>query len=228
MHRYCFYESGLTIKIKIPKTITILIIIMLRRQGRFVYVPNVFSVFGAGIYSIYGLLCGCFFDMGESLLIFELLSPFFLCLPFINVPDLISLFSLSLNGWNDRNRKYYSAKHVFGKFWYCHLATGITVISRGGQTDMRSSNPEILISLLSQRFWPAPQSSSMIFTCLHFSIKKMTGSPGQTRPLMWPLKCSHVEKRSASWYYFKYRLVFGGIESVEGTTCWYLEEMGQY
>ena len=116
VHRYCFCESGHAIIIKIPKTITILIIIMLRRQGRFVYVPNVFSVFGAGIYSIYGLLCGCFFDMGESLPIFELLSPFFLCLPFINVPDLISLFSLSLNGWNDRDRKYYSAKHVLESF----------------------------------------------------------------------------------------------------------------
>ena len=171
MHRYCFYKS-LTVTIQIPKTITILIIIMLRRQGRFVYVPNVFSVFGAGIYSIYGLLCGCFFDMGESLPIFELLSPFFLCLPFINVPDLISLFSLSLNGWNDRDRKYYSAKHVFGKFWYCHLATGITVISRGGQTDMRSSNPEILF-----HFWVrgSDQSHSHHQSFLHvytFPLKK--------------------------------------------------------
>ena len=41
----------------------------------------------------------------------------FLCLPFINVPDLIiSLFSLSLNGWNDRDRKYYSGKHVLESF----------------------------------------------------------------------------------------------------------------
>ena len=38
---------------------------------------------------------------------------------------------------------------------------------------MRSSNPEILISLLSQKFWPAPQSSSIIFTCLHSSISKI-------------------------------------------------------
>ena len=37
-----------------------------------------------------------------------------------------------------------------------------------------------------------------------------------------------VEKRSAGWYSFKYRLVFGGTGSVEGTTCWYLEELGQY
>ena len=35
-----------------------------------------------------------------------------------------------------------------------------------------------------------------------------------------------VEKRSASWYSFKYQLVFGGPESVEGSTCWYLEEPG--
>ena len=42
------------------------------------------------------------------------------------------------------------------------------------------------------------------------------------------LICRQVEKRSASWYSFKYRLVFGGTGSVEGTTCWYLEEMGQY
>ena len=37
-----------------------------------------------------------------------------------------------------------------------------------------------------------------------------------------------VEKRSASWYSFKYWLVFGGTGSVEGTACWYLEEMGRY
>ena len=37
-----------------------------------------------------------------------------------------------------------------------------------------------------------------------------------------------VEKRSASWYSFQYRLVFGGTGSVEGTTRWYLEELGQY
>ena len=37
-----------------------------------------------------------------------------------------------------------------------------------------------------------------------------------------------IEKRSASWYSFKYQLVFGGTGSVEGTTCWYLEELGQY
>ena len=42
------------------------------------------------------------------------------------------------------------------------------------------------------------------------------------------LICRQVEKRSASWYSFKYRLVFGGTGSVEGTTCWYLGEMGQY
>ena len=36
--------------------------------------------------------------------------------------------------------------------------------------------------------------------------------------------CRQVEKGSASWYSFKYWLVFGGTGSVEGTTCWYLEE----
>ena len=32
------------------------------------------------------------------------------------------------------------------------------------------------------------------------------------------LICRQVEKRSVSWYSFKYRLVFGGTGSVEGTT----------
>ena len=40
------------------------------------------------------------------------------------------------------------------------------------------------------------------------------------------LICRQVEKKSASWYSFKYRLVFGGTGSVEGG--WYLEELGQY
>ena len=43
-------------------------------------------------------------------------------------------------------------------------------------------------------------------------------------PLIW----GQVEKGSARWYSLKYRLVFGGTGSVEGTTCWYLEELGQY
>ena len=44
------------------------------------------------------------------------------------------------------------------------------------------------------------------------------------RELIW----RQVEKRSASWYSFKYQFVFGGTGSVEGTTCWYLEGLGQY
>ena len=41
------------------------------------------------------------------------------------------------------------------------------------------------------------------------------------------LICCHVKKRSASWYYFKCCLVFGDTGPVEGTTCWYLEELGR-
>ena len=44
------------------------------------------------------------------------------------------------------------------------------------------------------------------------------------RELIW----RQVEKRSASWYSFKYRLVFDGTGSEEGTTWYYLEKLGQY
>ena len=54
-------------------------------------------------------------------------------------------------------------------------------------------------------------------------LLKMTGSPGQTRPLMW----IDMSKRSLSWYSFKCCLVFGDTGPVEGTTCWYLEELGR-
>ena len=41
------------------------------------------------------------------------------------------------------------------------------------------------------------------------------------------LICRQVKKRSASWYSFKCCLVFGDTGPVEGTTCWYLEELGR-
>ena len=64
---------------------------------------------------------------------------------------------------------------------------------------------------------------------LHFalSLKKWQVALVKLDPwceLIW----RQVEKRSASWYSFKYRLVFGGTGSVEGTTCWNLEKLGQY
>ena len=70
--------------------------------------------------------------------------------------------------------------------------------------------------------------------------KKWQVAPGQTWPLMWIittksdliiLGCEllghQVEKRSASWYSFKYRLVFGGTGSVEGGTGRHLVVLGQ-
>ena len=70
---------------------------------------------------------------------------------------------------------------------------------------------------------------------------KMTGSPGQTRSLMWNNMTSSWAKICkliffpilvGIWWYWvsrgQYLLVLGGTESVLGSTGWYLVILGQY
>ena len=73
------------------------------------------------------------------------------------------------------------------------------------------------------------------FKYLSFFFKKMTGSPGQTRPLMWIVMTSSWEKICwliffqipvGIWWHWvsrgHYLLVLGGNGSVWGSTDWYL------
>ena len=58
--------------------------------------------------------------------------------------------------------------------------------------------------------------------------KKMTGSPGQTRPLMWINMSSSWEKICKLIFFQIPVGIWWHWVSRCRTTCWYLEELGQY
>ena len=103
------------------------------------------------------------------------------------------------------------------------------------------SLPSLVININSSHFWLfLPGTLNMkqwiiksicwvrLAKCTWSSLKtKMTGSPGQNRPLMWINMSSSWEK-ICKLIFFQIPVGNGGTESVEGTTRWYLEELGQY